>query len=72
MPWSAACSSNPIARAVEFGVERTVRSRKPERPTAGVRNRLDREPVTTPRLRVMFEHPRPSVTAVAEVVIQGR
>jgi hypothetical protein len=49
-----------------------VRSRRPERPTAWARNRVDIEAVTADRLRVVFEHARPAVTAVAEVMIRPR
>jgi len=49
-----------------------VRSRQPERPTAWARNRVDLEPVTTDRVRVVFAHARPAATGVAEIVIRGR
>jgi hypothetical protein len=49
-----------------------VRHRQPERPTAWARNRVDIEPVTTGRVRAVFEHARPAATGVAEIVIRGR
>jgi hypothetical protein len=51
--------------------EATVRSRQPERPTAWARNRVEIEPVSTSRVRVVFEHAWPAVTGVAEMVIRG-
>jgi F5/8 type C domain/Bacterial alpha-L-rhamnosidase 6 hairpin glycosidase domain len=49
--------------------EAITRSRAPEMPTAWARNRVAIEPVTTSRLRVVFEHARPDVTGAAEVFV---
>jgi hypothetical protein len=74
-------SRSGIAALASIGIESwdgrawravDVRSRHPADPTAWARNRVDFEPVTTDRLRVVFEHARPAVTGVAEIVIRGR
>ncbi|HKN66270.1 MAG TPA: hypothetical protein VJW73_08345, partial [Gemmatimonadaceae bacterium] len=45
------------------------RSRFPTRPLASARNVVLIEPVQTSRVRVVFEHARPAVTGVTELIV---
>ena len=45
------------------------RSRVPARPLASARNVVLIEPVKTSRLRVLFQHARPAVTGVTELIV---
>ena len=47
----------------------TVRSRLPERPEGSAVNTIVVEPVESSRVRVVFEHARPGVTAVSELLL---
>jgi len=46
-----------------------IEARSPEKPMAWARNEVDLEPVRAERLRVVFIHPRPAATGLAEIRI---
>jgi hypothetical protein len=50
-------------------IDAKVEAREPERPTAWAMNRVRLTPITTDRIRVIFEHDRPAASGVTEVMV---